>query len=220
MFSETVDRCEHYALIGRSGRRWYRVAREVVRRLADHHTGLVPGTAEWHMDLTDEAYTTLCDLVAITSPRCSVKRNLRLAWGEFTGRDRPGDMIRSTRAALDHYYATGEIRGPKTSRFARVLRGDDDVVVVDTWVARAIGVRDKDARNKSSQQLAERVVGVVRDRLSTSTRVRWTLAETQAAIWCGTIRTFYKNGKVPLFQTAYVGLYRTGPAGALSDVPF
>jgi hypothetical protein len=129
-------------------------------------------------------------------------------------------MIRSTRAALDHYYATGEIRGPKTSRFARVLRGDDDVVVVDTWMARAIGVRDKDARTKASQALAERVVSTVRDRLSASTGVHWALAETQAAIWCGTIRTFYKDGNVPLFRTSIVGLHRTGPAGALSDVPF
>jgi hypothetical protein len=129
-------------------------------------------------------------------------------------------LTRSTRAALDHYYQTGEIRGPKTSRFARVLRGDDDVVVVDTWMARAIGVPDRAARTKASQALAERVVACVRDRLYWSTGVPWTLAETQAAIWCGSIRTFYKNGNVPLFRTSIIGLHRTGPSGALSDVPF
>jgi hypothetical protein len=128
--------------------------------------------------------------------------------------------MHSHRAALDHYYKTGEIRGPKTSRFARVLRGDDDIVVVDTWMARAIGVLDKAARTKASQLLAERVVAAVRDRLSASTSVPWTLAETQAAIWCGCIRTFYKNGNVPLFRTSIIGLHRTGSAGALSDVPF
>jgi hypothetical protein len=163
---------------------------------------------------------TLCDLVAITSPRCSVKRNLRLAWGEFTGASRPADMIRSTRAALDHYYATGKIRGPKTSRFARVLLGDDDCVVVDSWMARALNVPDRQARNLSTQRLAERVAWAVRTRLSRATGIRWTLAETQAAIWTGCIRTFYKDGKIPLFRTADVGLHRTGPGGSLSDVPF
>jgi hypothetical protein len=172
------------------------------------------------MDLTDEAYNTLCDTVAITSPRCAVKRNLRLAWAEFRGKPRPADMIRSTRAALDHYYSTGKIRGPKTSRFARVLRGDDNVVVVDTWMARALNVPDRHARNPSTQRLAERVVFAVCKRLSRATGIRWTLAETQAAIWTGCIRTFYKDGKIPLFRTADVGLYSTGPGGSLSDVPF
>lgn len=220
MYDEIVDRCERYALIGRSGRRWYRVARSVIRRLAQHGTDNFAAPRGRPEDHREHIYRTLCDLVALTSPRCSVTHNLRLAWGEFTRRDRPADMTRSTRAALEHYYRTGEIRGPKTSRFARVLRGDENVVVVDTWIARAIGVKDKNARTKASQSLAERVVSCVQDRLHWSTGVRWTPAETQAAIWCGCIRTFYKNGKVRKFRTADVGLYRTGRSGTLSDVPF
>ena len=180
------------------------------RRIANRH-------------FTVEAYQNLCDVVALTSPRCSVKRNLRLAWGEFTGEDRPRDMIRSTRVALDHYYKTGIIRGPKTSRFAQVLRGDDSIVVVDTWMARALGVPDNHARKKSTQELAERVVRSIQGRFVKgffSDPNRWTMAETQAAIWAGMIRTHYDKGKVPLMRTDYVGLYRTGEYRRLTTVPF
>ena len=222
MFPATVNRCERYALIGRSGRRWYRIARAVISRLADHHMtpSRDPITRIANAECTETAYRTLCDLVALTSPRCAVKRNLRLAWGEFTNKPRPADMIQSTHAALDHYYSTGKIRGPKTSRFARVLLGDDDCVVVDTWMARALGIPDRQARNKSTHMLGERIAWSVRARLSRATGIRWTLAETQAAIWTGCIRTFYKDGNIPLFRTADVGLHRTGPSGSLSDVPF
>lgn len=203
------NRCERYALIGHAYRRWYRVARAVVRRLSDHrHDQLTPHVFEY----PEAAYLRLCDLVAITSPRCSVKRNLRFAWGEYIGERRPGDMIRSTRVALDHYWRTGEIRGAKTSRFARVLRGDDSVVVVDTWMARALGVPDKQARNKSTQELAERVIDRVQDRIVFHDALScgrltsfgysgwWPMAEVQAVVWAGMIRTHYKDGKVPIMR--------------------
>lgn len=180
-------RCQRWALIGRAHRRWYRVARAVIRRLADHRN-----------ERRDDYYGTLCDLVAITSPRTSVKRNLKFAWGEFIGQPRPSDMIRSTRAALDHYHRTGEIRGPKTSRFAAVLRGDDNVVVVDSWIARGLSVPDKQARNKSTQELAERVIGHVAGRFG------WCLSEAQAAVWAGIIRTHYRDGKVPRMRISDV----------------
>ncbi len=207
-------RCRRYALVGHAYRRWYRVARAVIRRLTVHRIAFVGPPSE--------AFHRLADLVAITSPRVSVKRNLRFAWGEFIGDERLSDMTRSTRSALDHYYRTGEIRGPKTNRFARVLRGDDNVVVVDTWTARALGVADGQARKKSTQELAERVMRHVQR--SVSRRgircVPWTLAETQAAVWAGVIRTHYDKGKIPMYRTEDVGLYRTGTNGELSGVPF
>lgn len=195
-----VRRCERYALIGHANRRWYRVARAVLVQLQD----ALPYSRRY---LDRWSYERLCDIVAITSPRCSVKRNLRHAWREFTGKPQAGDMIRSTRIALEHYYETGEIRGPKTSRFAKVLRGDDDIVVVDTWMARALGVADNQARNKSTQELAERVINSVRYRMSRQHLTRdnvplWALAETQAAVWAGMIRTHYDKGKIPLFRVA------------------
>lgn len=209
-------RCRKWAVIGRPERDWYASAREVIRRLADYRMnggrGPITRIANW--SFTEDAYRTLCDLVAITSPRVSVKRNVRFAWSEFIGRDRPSDMIRSTRAALDHYYRTRQIRGPKTSRFAQVLRGSDNVVVVDSWMARALSVPITKARNRTSQVLAEKVIGHV------ARAERVTLSDAQAMVWSGYIRTFYKAGKVPNYRTEDVGLYRTGVGGSLSDVPF
>jgi hypothetical protein len=150
-------RCCKWATIGRAYRRWYVVARCVIRRLADDCISDLPHPDKPGVDAND--YRALCDLVAITSPRVGVKRNLKFAWGEFIGQERPSDMIRSTRAALDHYYRTGEIRGPKTSRFAKVLRGSDNVCVVDTWMGRALSVPDGKASYKSTQELADRVIG-------------------------------------------------------------
>ena len=92
--------------------------------------------------------------------------------------------------------------------------------VVDTWMARALSVPDKQARNKSTQELARRVVHAVARRINSFEPVAWSPAETQAAIWAGMIRTHYDKGKVPLMRTDDVGLYRTGENGRLSDVPF
>ena len=207
-------RCTRYAIIGQAYRRWYRVARAVIRRLATYQA-VIPEEKLYR----DVCYDQLCDIVAITSPRVSVKRNLRFAWNEFTGKPRPGDMMRSTRVALDHYYKTGEIRGPKTSRFAQVLRGDDSVVVVDSWMARALGVRDKDARNKSTQELAERVITYV-SLNSNRSGVYWSRAETQAAVWAGMIRTHYDRGKIPIMRVEHVGFERAGSVLHLSNTPF
>ncbi|KKN68040.1 hypothetical protein LCGC14_0454940 [marine sediment metagenome] len=212
------NRCYRYALIGHAYRRWYRIARAVVSRLAVH---------SYHCkslrSYPDHLYR-LSDLVAITSPRIDVKSNLRLAWSEHLRNPRSSRVMRSTRAALDHYHATGIIRGPKTSRFALVLRGDDSIVVVDTWMSRALSVPDRQARNKSTQELAERVVKNVQRKLSrqddSTGVVWWPAAETQAAIWAGMIRTHYKDGKIPIYRTEDVGLYRTGTNGQLSEVPF
>lgn len=220
-------RCERYALIGHAYRRWWRVARAVLWRLADHrmNSGGDPITRIANQECTTRAYQTLCDIVAITSPRTSVKRNLWLAWGQFTGQvTNPHGMLRSTRVALDYYYPTGEIRGPKTSRMARVLRGDDNVVVVDTWMARALSVPDKQARNRSIQELAECVIENVKRRIENSTTwfgypvCYWTPAETQAAVWAGYIRTHCKDGKIPMYRMRDVGLAHTETSGKLLDV--
>jgi len=210
-----------YAEIGKAYRRWYDIARAVLRRLSDHSLSTPANLEDIPVQRRVENYERFCDIVAITSPRCSVVRNLRLAWGEFNGNERPADMIRGTRVALDHYYKTGEIRGAKTSRFAKVLRGDDSVVVLDTWMARGLGVKDNQARNKATQELGERVIKHVRRAVSRS-GIRfapWTMAETQAAVWAGIIRTHYNAGKIPVMGTEAVGLYRNDDGG-LSTVPF
>lgn len=139
-------------------------------------------------------YGRYCDVLAITSPRCAVVRNLRVTAQYLATGITPLDVVRGTRAALRHYEATGEIRGPKTSRFAEVLRGDDSVLVIDTWMARAFGVDDNKARNKPTRVLGERVIGKI------ARRHGWSIASAQAAVWAGVIRTHYKAGSVPRYR--------------------
>ena len=189
-------RARKFAVIGHDCRSWYTDAREILGRVARYRG--------WD-------YGTWVDTVSICSPRTSVLRNHRLAYRAMDGW-LPDDAIRSTRAALDHYRNTGLIRGPKTKRFARVLRGADNVVVVDSWMARALSVDPLKARNRTSQLLAEKVIGHV------ARAERLCLSDAQAVVWAGFIRTFYKRGNVPNYRTEDVGLFDVD--GRLSDVPF
>ena len=199
------NRCRRWASIGRDARSWYADARSTLARIADYRG--------W-------CYGTWADVVAICSPRCSVVRNLRVAYRVFPSLwyhdgptiDVPNDVIRSTRVALQHYRSTGEIRGAKTRPFADVLRGSDNVVVVDTWMARAFGVEDNKARNKATQTLAYRVIGHV------ARAERVCLADAQAMVWSGVIQSHYKDGSVPGYRTEDIGLWTID--GALSDTPF
>lgn len=192
-------RCRRWAVIGRPYVDWYADARRILGRISWHR--------RWD-------YGTWVDTVAICSPRTSVRRNLKLAYRAMDGM-LLDDATRSTRVALEHYRTTGEIRGPKTSRFAKVLRGADNVVVVDSWMARALSVPIMQARNRTSQVLAEQVIGHV------ARAERLSLSDAQAVVWCGYIRTYYKKGTVPNYRTEDVGLYSDvdGVIG-LSDTPF
>lgn len=168
-----------YAGRGKAFRRWYVHARLVAARVATE-TGQTTGR--------------VADVLAITSPRTSVTRNLRVATGYLRGEGLPSDVVRATRAALRHYEATGEIRGPKTSAFAKALRGDNNVCVVDSHMARAFGYRADDARALWVRRPIER-------RLRRIARMwGWTLAETQAAVWAGYYREAYPTGKVPMYK--------------------
>lgn len=167
-----------YASDGAAYRRWYVHARIIVGKLA----------AE-----TGQPVGRVADVLAITSPKTSVMRNLRVTREYLTTGVLPRDVIGSTRRALEHYETTGEIRGPKTSRFAKALRGDNNVCVVDSHMARAFGYRAGDARLVRVQKPIER-------RLRRVGRVNgWTLAEAQAAVWAGYYKATYPTGTVPLY---------------------
>jgi len=122
------------------------------------------------------------EVMALTSPRVSVKRNVSLATQYMTTGSLGPDTLRGTRAALAHYEATGEIRGPKTAAFARALAGDHSAVVLDVWMARALDVDQRKFETKRVRHSAERRVRYAAHLLG------WTPAETQAAIWSGALQ--------------------------------
>jgi len=118
-------------------------------------------------------------VLAVTSPRVSVQRNWTGTVAYFRDGSLPWGFIRSTRSALDHYERTGDIRGPKTSKFRDALAGEPSALVLDTWMAKALGVEHAAVTRKYNIEAATRRVGKVAKERG------WTMAETQAAIWAG-----------------------------------
>ena len=131
----------------------------------------------------------VADVLAITSPRVSVARNVRLTREYFeTGSLGPKGVLPGVLRSLETWHNTGDILGPKTSEFARALRGDGSALVLDTHMFQAYG------------HPAGRVPGVVERRRiersvrSVAGRLGWQVAETQAAMWAGRLLSL---GKTP-----------------------
>jgi hypothetical protein len=101
------------------------------------------------------------------------------------------DVMSGIRVAVEHYESTGEIRGPKCRAFADAIMGDEDSVVLDTWMGVAFGVDSKRFDAKTLRIECERRIR------SVATRQGATPAQAQAAIWAGAVREAGRN--VPEF---------------------
>lgn len=147
---------------GAHGRAWYRDAGKVVARIG------VLGRA-------DTGY--VADILAITSPRVQITRNVALTL-EYLRTGAVTGALPMVVKCLEKYRACGDISGPKTRAFAECLRGNTHAVVIDVWIIRALGL----APNVSlSRRAYFDAAGHI---LETAHVLRWTPAETQAAIWC------------------------------------
>lgn len=194
------------ALLGADHRQWYDTARAQVT------------AAAVVLEVTPRR---LADLLALFSPRVSVRRSIRFTVHyiqsqqtvcSVCGTDwtagrvscdcdcravpiRTGeflpDVTRSVRASIAHYEKTGIIRGPKTSAFARAVLGDRDAIVLDTWMAVAFNIDQKRIATKAVHGACCKKLR----RLAKS--LGWSNAETQAAIWTGAVRAAGRN--VPEF---------------------
>jgi|15BtaG_2_1085339.scaffolds.fasta_scaffold00310_18 hypothetical protein len=175
------------ALAGEAGRPWYRDA--------------MPGLVATAADLSTSV-PYLCAVLAATSPRVHVRRNIKMAklylrFGVTSG------MLPIARGALaklpedrmcvDLDALTAGL-GPKTGPFARALAGDPDALVLDVWMARALDVEQKALDRKGTRAKAvKRVRKTARD-------LGWPVAETQAAIWTAAYDNHYVAGTPPAFD--------------------
>lgn len=163
----SIHKLQQMAIMGKDNRFWYDKCRQNILDLGF-------------------PFRKACDVVAITSPRVHVSRNLALAkYYLETGKPMQGTML-GVRKALEHYEATGEIRGPKTSAFAANLKGDECQVTLDVWMLRALMLPERP--RKSDREKACYRIRKVSERLS------WTPAQAQAAIW------YSIKGSAPLIQ--------------------
>lgn len=117
-------------------------------------------------------------ILSVTSPRCSVRRNIRIAL-EYVGNGKLLDNVfKSVRRSIEIWNEQHVIKGPKTSAFFAALMGDKNAVVLDTHMANLFGVEQKFAfRRKPDIAFWTRVVRRIAHRLDCEPRA------AQAALW-------------------------------------
>jgi len=167
------------ALLGAHGRHWYTNGVPTVHLVAAK------------LDVTPKVFA---DILAIMSPQVQVKRNIKLAAlylkfrnvfvpmfrrGAITtnGIARRMKCLTGVVVSLMHWEDTGEIRGSKTRRFSAAVQGVGSALVLDTWMAKVLGVpQSKLFLVNNWKKAHSRFVKVAR-------QLDWTVAEVQAAIW-------------------------------------
>lgn len=161
-----VDRLCSLSERGYAHRGWYLQAHQQVRHLAG---------------LLGVSTVRCADLLSLFSPRVAVKRSINFTVHYLTtnGEFRQ-DVTRSVRAAVAYYEQTGIIRGPKTSAFASAIMQDESAVVLDTWMAQAMRVDQREFVRQRYEYHADVVRRV-------SVRLGIPAARTQAAIWSGIV---------------------------------
>lgn len=157
------------ALDGAHGRRWY------ADSVDDVHA------AAASMGVAPDRFAAV---LAVLSPRVSVRRNVQHTVRYLRTGTLGADVLPSNLVALATYERTGRINGPKTGAFARAVLGDPDALVLDTWIAKALGVPQEKLPNAPIRREAARRFRAV------ASRTGWTVAETQAAVWYSAIRLF------------------------------
>jgi len=167
-----IDALVGLALQGEGGRHWYRAAERAIRSESER------------VGVTPERFA---NILAITSPRVKVRRNWTLTVQYLMSGSLEG-IMKSSRAALAHYEATGEIRGPKTGPFARAVLGDRLAVVLDTWMARAFNVEHRRFASAAIREECSRRIQAAAGILG------WSPAEVQAAVWTAVV---VRAGKTP-----------------------
>jgi len=117
-------------------------------------------------------------ILSVTSPRCSVRRNIRVAL-EYVGNGHVMDNVfRTVRRSIEMWVQDDIIQGPKTSAFFAALMGDKNAVVLDTHMANLFGVEQTFAfRRKPEIAFWTQVVRRIAKRLACEPRA------AQAALW-------------------------------------
>ena len=160
----SVDRLVSHACNGLHARHWYR---DAVAQI-DHVCWL----EGWDRD-------EFTGVLAVTSPRCSVVRNIRMTLHFMKHRNDRVVPMKGIRKSLHKWLDRRVIDGPKTSAFYSNLSGCPDAVTLDVWMAYALGIDQTEFSRVANRAKAIGRVVAVGERLGI------TPAESQACIWTG-----------------------------------
>lgn len=161
------------AQLGYGSKHWYADCKDWCNNLA----------LLFQLDVDD-----VVDVLALTSPRVSVKRNQWLATRYLTQGKTDG-MLPSIKRSLEIWDQTGQMGGKKVSAFAAAIRsyGLSDDVVLDVWMARALGIPQQRLFRLENHAKAVKRIEKVAEMCEVSA------AQAQAMIWAGTVLTYGRN---------------------------
>jgi hypothetical protein len=129
--------------------------------------GQIEEASKWYLDAERVAEevarnlnTTLeigATVVSAFSPRERWTRNVSNAIKFSLGEDviALGNNIRMANAALTKGFDA--LNGQKTNAFARAIAGDENAVVIDVWMLRALGIEKKTPTQSQYKEMAKAV---------------------------------------------------------------
>lgn len=197
------ERLIRLARIGRDYHDWYSRAQREIQTVCE--------IENWGLN-------TFVDILAITSPRVAVRRNVRVTLQYMQTGVLFSNTMRNVSSAIDYWKAENELRGPKTEAFRRALLGDMSAIVLDVHMANAFRIDQKMFGRRAVQVTCFRKVQHVARKLRLSPR------DTQACIWAGAYREL--NGTLaPYFPILseyhlWIELGKVYPAGGSIDRHF
>ena len=135
--------------------------------------GQVEQASKWYLDAErvaaqvarnlDSTLEVGATVVSAFSPRERWTNNVTKAISYSLGNHIPGfknNMLMANNAIAFGYDA---LKGPKTNAFARAIAGDEQAVVIDVWMLRAVGIEKKTPNQSTYNELASAVKKVAFD---------------------------------------------------------
>lgn len=115
-------------------------------------------------------------ILALTSPRCSVRRNVRLAL-HYMHTGQHMSTVLAVRQSLAKWESTGRIDGPKVEAFRKALSGHVNAIVLDVHMANLFNVPQSQFSRAKKRAHWERLVCLVADKVGIWPR------DAQACLW-------------------------------------
>lgn len=149
---------------------YYAIYSDIAKRAT---FGQVEQASKWYVDAEKVALEVARNLdtylevgasvVSAFSPRERWTTNVAKAISFSLGNDVPGfknNMVMANNALTLGF---GALNGMKTNSFAKAIAGDEQAVVIDVWMLRAVGIEKKTPNQSQYKELASAVKKVAFD---------------------------------------------------------